>query len=75
MYIISETHCTQCKMLKQMLGENALRVQFINASQNMELCKELRIKTIPALVKRNADGEHEIVFGLEKIVSEVEKVK
>ena len=71
MYIISETHCTQCKMLKQMLGENALRVEFKLASENMDACRRLGIKTIPALVK----DDETVVFDLEEIVTEVEKVK
>ena len=71
MYIISETHCQNCKMLKQMLGENALRVEFKLASENMDICRRLGIKTIPALVK----DDETVVFDLEEIVSEVEKVK
>lgn len=71
MYIISETHCTQCKMLKQMLGENALRVEFKLANENMDACRRLGIKTIPALVK----DDETVVFDLEEIVTEVEKVK
>lgn len=75
MFIITGQNCQNCKMLKQMLGENALRVQFIDASTNIDLCRELGIKTIPALVKRNKDGQHEVVFDLGEIVSEVEKAK
>lgn len=75
MYIIVGQTCPNCKMLKKMLGENALRVQFIDASINIDLCRELGIKTIPALVKRNKDGQHEVVFDLGEIVSEVEKAK
>jgi hypothetical protein len=58
-------------MLKQMLGENALRVEFKPAEQNMDLCRELGIRTIPALVK----DDNTVVFDLGEIVSEVEKVK
>lgn len=75
MYIMVGQTCPNCKMLKQMLGENAMRVQFIDASTNIDLCRELGIKTIPALVKRNKDGQHEVVFDLGEIVSEVEKAK
>lgn len=71
MFIISETHCQNCKVLKQMLGENTLRVEFKLASENMELCRELGIKTIPALVK----DDKSVVFDLEEIVTEVEKAK
>ena len=54
-----------------MLGENALRVEFKPAEQNMNLCRELGIRTIPALVK----DDNTVVFDLGEIVSEVEKVK
>lgn len=69
MYIISEELCQNCKMLKQMLGENALRVEFKSAKDNMDTCRELGIKTIPALVK----DDKTVVFDLGEIVSEVEK--
>ena len=69
MYIITGQNCQQCKMLKQMLGENAMRVEFKPAEQNMDLCRELGIRTIPALVK----DDNKVVFDLGEIVSEVEK--
>lgn len=68
MFVITEELCQNCKMLKQMLGENAMRVQFVKASENMELCRELGIKTIPALVK----DDKTVIFDLGKIVSEIE---
>ena len=71
MYIISETHCQNCKLLKQMLGDKALTTEFKLASENMDTCRRLGIKTIPALVK----DDETVVFDLEEIVSEVEKVK
>lgn len=69
MYIIVGQNCQNCKMLKQMLGENAMRVEFRLAEQNMDICRRLGIKTIPALVK----DDETVVFDLGKIVSEVEK--
>lgn len=69
MFIISEELCQNCKTLKQMLGENVLRVEFKLARDNMDLCRELGIKTIPALVK----DDKTVVFDLGEIVSEVEK--
>ena len=62
-------NCPNCKMLKQMLGENALRVEFKLAEQNMDACRQLNIRTIPALVK----DDKTVVFDLGEIVSEVEK--
>lgn len=69
MFIISETHCQQCKILKQMLGDKAMTTEFRLASQNMDLCRELGVKTIPALVK----DDKTVVFDLEEIVTEIEK--
>lgn len=71
MYIVSETHCQNCKLLKQMLGDKALTTEFKLASENMDTCRRLGIKTIPALVK----DDETVVFDLEEIVTEVEKTK
>ena len=64
-------NCQNCKMLKQMLGENALRVEFRLAEENMDVCRKLNIRTIPALVK----DDKTVVFDLGEIVSEVENTK
>ena len=69
MYIIVGQNCQNCKMLKQMLGENAMRVEFKLAEQNMDICRQLNIRSIPALVK----DDNTVVFNLSEIVSEVEK--
>lgn len=68
MYIITEEHCQKCRLLKTMLGENIMNVKIIKASTNLDLCRQLGIKTIPALV--NGD---KIIFELEDIVAEIEK--
>lgn len=69
MYIMAGQNCQQCKMLKQMLGENVLRVEFRLAEENMDVCRQLNVRTIPALVK----DDNTVVFDLGEIVSEVEK--
>lgn len=71
MFIISEELCQNCKTLKRMLGDKIISVQFIKASENMDLCRKLGIKTIPALVK----DDNTVVFDLGEIVSEVENAK
>ena len=68
MYIMVGRTCPNCKMLKQMLGENAMRVEFRLAEENMDICRQLNIRTIPALVK-----DETVIFDLEEIVNEVEK--
>lgn len=69
MYIMVGQTCPNCKILKQMLGENSMRVEFRLAEENMDICRQLNIRTIPALVK----DDESVVFDLGKIVSEVEK--
>ena len=54
-----------------MLGDKVITTKFINASDNMDLCRRLNIRQVPALVK----DDETVVFGLEEIVTEVEKVK
>lgn len=71
MFIIIGERCPNCKMLKQMLGENAMRVEFKLAEQHMDICRQLNIRTIPALVK----DDNTVVFDLGEIVSEVENAK
>lgn len=68
MFIVSEELCQNCKTLKRMLGDKIISVQFVKASENMDLCRELGIKAIPALVK----DDNTVVFDLGEIVSEVE---
>lgn len=69
MFVITEENCTKCKLLKQMIGDKIISTQFVKASENMGLCRELGIKTIPALVK----DDKTVVFELEDIVTELEK--
>lgn len=71
MYIITEEHCHNCRILKTMLGDKFMSVQFKLASENMDTCRRLGIKTIPALVK----DDETVIFDLEEIVNEVEKAK
>lgn len=69
MFIITEDNCQNCKLLKTILDNNNQVVEYIKASENMELCKELNIKTIPALVT----DDKTVVFGIQEIATEVEK--
>lgn len=69
MFIVSEEHCQNCRLLKTMLGDKIISVHFVKASENMSLCKELGIKAIPALVK----DDKTVVFDLDDIVTEIEK--
>lgn len=71
MYIITEENCQNCRLLKTMLGENIMNVKIIKASTNLDLCRKLNIRTIPALVKY----DNTVVFDLGEIVSEVENAK
>ena len=71
MYIISEIHCQNCKLLKKMLDDKELTVEFKLASENMHTCRRLGIKAIPALVR----DDESVIFDLKDIVAEVEKAK
>lgn len=46
-----------------------MRVEFRLAEENMDICRQLNIRTIPALVK----DDNTVVFDLGEIVSEAEK--
>ena len=54
-----------------MLGDKIISVQFVKASENLDLCKELGIKTIPALVKDDKTVVFDDVYN--KIVAEKQK--
>lgn len=69
MFVITEENCTKCKLLKQMIGDKIISTQFVKASDHLDLCRELGIKTVPALVK----DDKTVVFELEDIVTELEK--
>lgn len=71
MFIVSEELCQNCKTLKRMLGDKIISVQFVKASENLDLCKELGIKTIPALVKDDKTVVFDDVYN--KIVAEKQK--
>lgn len=67
MYIISNDNCGQCKMLMDTLGD--VSIPTIKASENMDLCRRLNVKQVPALVL----DDETVVFGLDNIVSEINK--
>lgn len=71
MFIVSEELCQNCKTLKRMLGDKIISVQFVKASENLDLCKELGIKTIPALVKDDKTVVFDDVYS--KMVAEKQK--
>lgn len=70
MFIVTGERCPNCKMLKQMLGENALRVEFRLAEENMDICRKLNIRSIPALVI-----DDKVVIGNAEIIAEIKKQK
>ena len=65
MYIISNDNCQNCKMLTDMLG--GISVPTIKASENMDLCRRLNIRQVPALVL----DDETVIFGVEEIANEV----
>ena len=52
-----------------MLGDKIITTNIINAEENMNLCRKLNIKSVPALVK----DDETVVYELDEIVTEVER--
>lgn len=69
MFVVEGNNCTKCKMLKQLLGTQIFNVEFKKAEDNMDLCRELGIQSVPALV---IDKDN-IVFDIEEIVDIITK--
>ena len=65
MYIISNDNCGQCKLLFDMLGN--ISITTIKASKNMDLCRRLNIRQVPALVL----DDETVIFGVEEIANEI----
>lgn len=65
MYIISNDNCGQCKLLFDALGNTSITT--IKASENMDLCRRLNIKQVPALVL----DDETVIFGIGEIANEV----
>lgn len=64
MFLITDAFCQNCKMLKRQLEEKDLTVEIKDARANMPLCRELGIKSIPALIL----DDNSVEFDIEKIV-------
>lgn len=69
MYIVSRKNCQNCNILKSMLGGKIITTNIINAEENIDLCRKLNIKTVPALVR----DDETVVYELDEIVTEVER--
>lgn len=65
MYIISNDNCQNCKMLMDTLGD--ISVPTIKASENMDLCRRLNIRQVPALVL----DDETVIFGVGEIANEI----
>lgn len=50
MYVLTGKNCPNCKMLKDYLNQRGMVIPEKLAEENMDLCREYMIKTIPALV-------------------------
>lgn len=50
MYVLTGKNCPNCNMLKDYLKQRGMVIPEKLAEENMEICKEYGIKTIPALV-------------------------
>lgn len=50
MYLLTGKNCPNCNMLKDYLKQKGMIIPAKLAEDNMDLCREYMIKTIPALV-------------------------
>lgn len=51
MKLITSKNCQNCKMLRQMLGQAYFFVEIHDAEDEMEFCRKVGLKSVPALVK------------------------
>ena len=50
MYLLTGKNCPNCNMLKDYLKQKGMVIPEKLAEENMDLCRDYMIKTIPALV-------------------------
>lgn len=50
MYLITAKNCAKCKMLRQILGDKYFFLEVRDAEDEMETCRRMGIKSVPALV-------------------------
>lgn len=69
MYLITTKNCSKCKMLRQMLGDKYFFVEIRDAEDEMDTCRRMGIKSVPALVF----GEEAFTTELDAIVEMIDK--
>lgn len=70
MFVISGDNCQNCKMLKYELYALDIDVEFRPVSECMDICRELNVRSIPALIVGD-----KAVTGNADIVAEIKKQK
>ena len=68
MYLITAKNCAKCKMLRHILGDKYFFLEVRDAEDEMETCRRMGIKSVPALVF----GEDAFTTELDTIVDMVE---
>lgn len=69
MYLITTKNCAKCKMLNHVLGSKYFTVEIRDAETEIETCKKLGIKTVPALII----DEDNFTTELDEIVSRIDE--
>lgn len=69
MYLITTKNCAKCKTLRQMLGDKYFFVEIRDAEDEMDTCRRMGIKSVPALVF----GEEAFTTELDAIVEMIDK--
>lgn len=70
MFIVTGENCQNCKMLKYELYALDIDVEFRPATECMDICRKLNIRSIPALVI-----DDKVVIGNAEIIAEIKKQK
>ena len=50
MYLITMKNCQKCKMLHNILGESYFSLEIRDAEDEMDFCRKVGLKSVPALV-------------------------
>lgn len=69
MYLITMKNCQKCKMLRNILGESYFSLEIRDAENEMDFCRKVGLKSVPALVI----DEDSFTTDLDEIVRLVEQ--
>ena len=73
MFIIAKKEgCPNCKLLKDWMAKNNVKVEIRYAEDCMDFCRKYMIRAVPALINEkpgpNSALQYEAIFGYEPII-------